>query len=150
MKSQKIHTIRTLLIAPCGMNCRLCVAYTREKNPCPGCRFDSRAKPVTRFTCRIKKCKNLAHDKVAYCFSCDQFPCDRLKHLDKRYCTKYGMSMIGNLMQIKKIGIRRFIRSEKEKWTCPSCKQLLCVHKPECLHCGHRWRRQDFALRQQD
>jgi hypothetical protein len=27
------------LIAPCGMNCGVCMAYLREKNKCPGCRL---------------------------------------------------------------------------------------------------------------
>ena len=31
-------TISTSLIAPCGMNCRLCLGQIREKNTCPGCR----------------------------------------------------------------------------------------------------------------
>lgn len=45
------------------------------------------------------------------------FPCDRLNHLDERYKTKYGMSMIDNLVHIKKFGVRHFIRNEKERWT---------------------------------
>jgi hypothetical protein len=60
--------------------------------------------------------------------------------LDERYRTKYGMSMIDNLVHIKKFGIRHFIRNEKERWTCPGCSQLICVHKPQCLFCGHKWR----------
>jgi hypothetical protein len=60
--------------------------------------------------------------------------------LDERYRTKYGMSMIDNLVHIKKFGIRHFMRNEKERWACPECSQLLCVHKPQCLICGHKWR----------
>jgi hypothetical protein len=30
------------LIAFCGMNCTLCMAYLRDKNRCPGCRTDQR------------------------------------------------------------------------------------------------------------
>ncbi len=52
--------------------------------------------------------------KAKYCFCCDSFPCVRLNHLDKRYRTKYGMSMIDNLENIRKFGIRHFIRNEKE------------------------------------
>jgi hypothetical protein len=78
--------------------------------------------------------------RVRYCFRCDSFPCDKLNHLDKRYRTNYGMSMIDNLVNIRKFGIRQFMRSEKERWTCPECGELLCVHKPQCLSCGHTWR----------
>ena len=140
IRASKTNAIRTSLIAPCGMNCRLCVAYTREKNPCPGCRGDDSVKPKTRVVCRIKTCVKIVQGKVRYCLGCDRFPCDRLNHLDTRYRTKYGMSMINNLTQIKKLGVRSFIKNEKKKWTCPECGQLLCVHKPQCLFCGHKWR----------
>jgi Protein of unknown function (DUF3795) len=140
VKSTMSDPIRTALIAPCGMNCRLCCAYTRDKKACPGCRGDDSVKPKTRVTCRIKNCEEIRQGKARYCFSCDRFPCDRLNHLDERYRTRYGMSMIDNLVHIKKFGIRHFMRNEKERWTCPECSQLLCVHKPQCLFCGHKWR----------
>ena len=138
--NRKTNAIRTTLIAPCGMNCRLCSAYRRDKNACPGCRGDDSVKPKTRVTCRIKNCENMRQGKFRYCFSGDRFSCDRLNHLDERYRTRYGMSMIDNLVQIKKFGIRHFIRNEKERWACPGCGQLLCVHRPQCLFCGHEWR----------
>lgn len=128
------------MIAPCGMNCWLCIAYLRDRNPCPGCRGDDRVKPKTRSACRIKKCEKMAKGKTTYCFGCADFPCDRLKHLDKLYRTKYGMSMIDNLNRIKESGIRQFVKDEEKKWTCPNCGELICVHKPQCLHCQHTWR----------
>jgi hypothetical protein len=140
IKSTKTKVIRTTLIAPCGMNCSLCRAFTREKKPCLGCRGDDSDKAKTCVTCRIKNCEKLRQGNLRYCFSCDSFPCDRLKHLDERYRTKYGMSMIDNLAQIKKFGIRSFISKEQKRWACPECGQLLCVHKPQCLACGRKWR----------
>jgi len=74
-----------------------------------------------------------------YCFSCDGFPCERLRHLDRRYRTKYRMSMIDNLRHIEKHGVREFIRNEKKRWACSACGRLVCVHKPECPSCGHMW-----------
>jgi hypothetical protein len=136
----KTNTIRTTLIAPCGMNCRLCHAYIRDREACPGCRADDGFKSKACASCRIKNCMNIAKAGVTYCFSCDSFPCDQLNHLDKRYRTKYGMSMIDNLENIRKFGIRHFIRDEEERWTCPECSELICVHKPQCLSCGHKWR----------
>jgi Protein of unknown function (DUF3795) len=139
IRPTKTNTIRTTLIAPCGMNCRLCIAYTRDKNACPGCRGDDSVKPKTRVICLIKNCEEITRGNVRYCFSCDRFPCDRLNHLDARYRTNYGMSMIDNLVHIKKFGIRHFIKNEKNRWTCPECSQLLCVHKKQCLSCGNKW-----------
>jgi hypothetical protein len=139
-RSKKTNAIRTTLIASCGMNCGLCSAYGRDKKACPGCRGDDSVKSKTRITCRIKNCEKIVQGRVNYCFGCDSFPCDRLNHLDKRYRTKYGMSMIDNLVNIKKVGIRQFIRNEKERWTCPECGEIICVHRPQCLSCEHKWR----------
>jgi hypothetical protein len=135
-------TIPTNLIAPCGMNCRLCWGYIREKNSCPGCLrndIQDSQKSKHRTTCKIRNCKQITTNKSNYCSnSCDIFPCARLKQLDKRYRVKYGMSMIDNLSMINKFGIRYFIRSEKEKWSCPKCGETICVHKPVCLSCGFK------------
>jgi len=122
------------------MNCRLCRAYVRDNKPCPGCRGDDSSKSKSCITCLIKNCEKLVSGGIDYCFGCDSFPCARLNNLDKRYRTKYGMSMIENLVHIKKFGIRAFIRNEKERWSCRECGQLICVHKPQCLFCGHKWR----------
>jgi hypothetical protein len=139
-KSAKTDGIRRTLIALCGMNCRLCRAYMRDKNPCPGCRGDDRLKPKTRVSCRIKTCEKIVNGGAGYCFGCDSFPCSRLNNLDERYRAKYGMSMIDNLKNMKRSGIRNFIKSEEKKWTCPGCGGLLCVHEPRCLFCQHKWR----------
>jgi hypothetical protein len=133
---QKNKDFKATLIAPCGMNCRLCQAFIRDKNACPGCRGEDNLKAKTRAECRIKNCEKLAENDDKYCFQCESYPCDWLNHLDKRYRTKYGMSMIDNLNTIKKYGIRHFIKSEKERWACPDCGEIICVHKPHCLYCG--------------
>jgi hypothetical protein len=134
------ENIRAALIAPCGMHCRLCRAFQRDKSPCPGCRSDDSIKPKTRALCRIKNCVKLRHGNVHYCFRCDKFPCDWLEHLDERYRTKYAVSMIDNLARIRKSGVRHFLKNEKKRWACPACGRMLCVHKPHCLFCGHTWR----------
>jgi hypothetical protein len=128
------------LIAPCGMNCLLCLGYQREKNHCPGCLAPDRNKQRACGRCRIKLCPERAPGK-RFCYSCRKFPCPRLKHLDKRYRTQYGMSMLENLQAIKESGIRNFLKSEKDKWTCPGCGSLLCVHRPVCQSCGGRNKR---------
>jgi len=133
-------SILTTLIAPCGMNCRLCLAYIRDRKACPGCIGGDVFKSKSCVTCRIKNCEKIVQGGIKYCFSCDRFPCDKLIHLDKRYRTKYGMSMIDNLENIREFGIRLFIRNEKERWTCPECGEIICVHKPQCLSCEHKWR----------
>ena len=138
-RSSQGKATRAILIAPCGMNCRLCRAYGRDQKPCPGCRNDDGEKAKSCAACSIKNCVKLKSRGIRFCFSCDEFPCARLEHLDKRYRSKYGMSMIENLRNIKQSGVRRFVRSEHERWKCPRCGNTLCVHRPECGSCGRQW-----------
>jgi hypothetical protein len=140
----KTTTIPTNLVATCGMNCGLCWGYLRDKNTCPGCLIsDSQESQKSKYrtTCKIRNCEQLTEGKAKYCSdSCDSFPCAKLKQLDKRYRTKYGMSMIENLRMIKEVGIGDFIQNEKSKWICPECGDMICVHKRSCLSCGYEWR----------
>ena len=124
------------LIAPCGMNCRLCMAYTREKNVCPGCRGDDSVKQISILSCRIKNCDRIKSGKAKFCIGCEKLPCARLKQLDKRYRTKYGMSMIENLNLIKTNGIGLFLQKETAKWRCPECGGVICCHNGLCLNCS--------------
>lgn len=126
----------TELIAPCGLNCRICIAHLRAKNKCPGCRAENKNKPKTRRNCKIKNCSGLKKNDSKYCFSCAIFPCARIKHLDERYRTNYNLSTIENLENIKKIAVRKFIEDEKVKWTCSGCGGTICVHKGYCITCG--------------
>ena len=73
--------------------------------------------------CGIKLCKK-RHGE--YCFQCPEFPCERLKRLDKRYREKYAMSEIENLKTIKEKGIEPFMKSEDEKWV--TAEGVFCVH----------------------
>jgi hypothetical protein len=125
------------LIAPCGMNCGLCIGHLREKKPCGGCyRIDDPNKPKVCRSCKIVNCELLAETESGYCFDCKKYPCPRLKNLDLRYKTKYGMSMIENLADIKKFEIDRFLKAEELKWKCKVCGATICVHRDFCLKCN--------------
>jgi len=123
------------LIAPCGMNCGICMAYLREKNKCPGCRAADTNKAVSVLRCKIKNCEVIQKGKAKFCFECGNFPCANLKHLDKRYRTKYNMSMIENLEYIRDYSMRKFIKNEDVRWTCSRCGGTICVHKGYCIDC---------------
>ncbi|MGA7161359.1 MAG: DUF3795 domain-containing protein [Bacteroidota bacterium] len=124
------------LVAPCGMNCSICSAHLRGKNKCVGCRGSNFNKPVTRVSCKLKTCEVFQKERAKYCFECKSFPCENLRHLDKRYRTKYNMSMIANLEYIKDFGIRKFVRNEDLRWTCAQCAGTICVHTGFCIDCG--------------
>jgi len=117
-----MERINKNLVAPCGMNCGICLHYLRHKNKCPGC-FTGRKVNQKLIKCGIRLCKERSGE---YCFNCDKFPCERLKRLDKRYKERYGISEIENLEFIRDKGIDKFIEKERRKWQ--SSKGILCVH----------------------
>lgn len=128
------------LIAPCGMNCGLCSAYLFQKNDCnkhgfhrtycPGCIPRGKNCLFMRDACHL-----IGEGKIRFCFLCQDYPCKRLKSLDKRYRTKYHMSMIDNLNFIKENGIDAFLEKQKKQWQCPTCGDMICCHNGLCLHC---------------
>jgi len=127
-------------IAPCGMNCSLCIAFHfKEKDLnkkgfhrmyCPGC--IDRGENCLHMK---SKCDLVGNGEVRFCLECDQFPCKRLKSLDKRYRTKYQLSMIDNLKVIDEYGMEAFLESEGLKWRCEKCGDLICCHNGLCLNC---------------
>lgn len=122
------------LIAPCGMNCRLCYGYIRERNRCAGCRAEDDGKPKSCTNCKIVICEKRLHNGWATCAPCDT-PCRRLKELDKRYSSKYHMSMAENLAAIRDRGMDAFLQQQEERFRCPACGATLCVHRGECPSC---------------
>lgn len=128
------------LIAPCGMNCGVCINYLAMKNDlnkqgfrksyCEGCL--PRGKNCLHMG---DQCGALKTGLYRFCYECTAFPCKRLKTLDKRYRTKYHLSMIENLKVIEECGLERFIKNEEEKWNCPDCGDRICCHNGLCLKC---------------
>jgi len=128
------------LIAPCGMNCGLCVAYQSQildlkkkgfhRQYCQGC--IARGKNCLHMG---DSCELLRDGRVRFCFECTDFPCRRLKVLDKRYRTKYHMSMIENLKSIQENGIDAFMVEQDKRWKCEKCGGEICCHYGLCLTC---------------
>ncbi len=56
--------------------------------------------------------------------------------MDKRYRTKYHMSMTENLEYIQTHGMEEFLKKEKEQWRCPGCGGVICCHNGLCLNCN--------------
>jgi hypothetical protein len=123
------------LIAPCGANCAVCMAFLRTERHCPGCRAVSRTKSQACITCRMKNCVELKKGGLTYCCECSKFPCARVRHIDKRYRTRYGSSMIDNLRTIKEQGIKSLLLQQKKKYTCTACGGTICIHRGYCMAC---------------
>jgi hypothetical protein len=139
IEEKEIHMDEDL-IAPCGMNCGLCISYLARKNDlnsrgfkrvyCEGCR--PRGKNCLHMG---DGCALLREGRVRFCCECGDFPCKRLKALDKRYRTKYHMSMLENLRAIQERGLGGFLEREGETWRCPRCGEMLCCHNGLCMRC---------------
>lgn len=123
------------LVAPCGMNCALCQAYQGKGLKCDGCGKESER--ISCGKCRIRLCTN----KQQFCFECRQYPCERLKRLDRRYREKYHMSMLENLNMIREKGLDLFVRRQNELYRCEVCGKLKTVHQKYCLFCGNENRK---------
>ncbi len=123
-------------IAPCGMNCAICSGYLRKKEKCSGCRGSDDGKSVSILNCIIRNCQTPKNNRSGFCFECERFPCKRLKALDKRYRTKYKMSMIENLGTIETLGLEGFLRKESDRWRCDNCGGVVNVHRGKCSECG--------------
>ncbi|MFA6456765.1 MAG: DUF3795 domain-containing protein [Bacteroidota bacterium] len=130
------HRFDALSIAPCGMNCGICAARLRTIHRCPGCMSYGVDKPKHLAYCSIAHCPELEQQYARFCYECAQFPCPRLRALDKRYRMKYDMSMIDNLRSIREDGLEHFLSAENRRWECSGCGSVLCVHRPECPGCG--------------
>jgi hypothetical protein len=138
------------LIAPCGMNCGLCRAYLAYKHGiprqkgkvshCQGCRPRDIATSDHPKNCYIKRgCKQLTKHQIQSCSQCmETMPCKNLAHLDKRYCERYAMSMVENIKQLKAEGMEKFLDSQRERFKCPSCGDVVCVHDGKCYSCGYK------------
>ena len=128
------------LIAPCGMNCALCSAHLAlvhdmnhkgfRRVTCPGC--VPRGEHCTHMA---DACSLIGEGRVRFCFECASFPCKRLKALDKRYRSKYHMSMVDNLRRIQELGMEAFLAEQEAQWRCPTCGDVICCHNGLCLGC---------------
>lgn len=128
------------LIAPCGMNCAVCSGYLALRHNvkrkgirmpyCKGCR--PRGKKCAFLK---KRCELLLNNIIEFCYECKDFPCERLRHIDKRYQTFFRMSLIENLESIKRNGMPRFLEVQDVKWRCPKCGEAICCHNGLCFNC---------------
>ncbi len=126
------------LIAPCGMNCRICVGFfgytmtgKKRKMICPGCR------PSRKSCAHVKKfCEKLSKDLIEFCFECEEFPCKHIQRLDTKYQERFDMSSIENLRMIKNEGMEAFLAQQNKHYTCPECGHFWCVHTKLCYNCG--------------
>jgi rubrerythrin len=65
-------------------------------------------------------------------------PCKELTKIDELYRVRYGMSMVENQKMMKEKGMEEFLKSQSEKYRCPSCGDIVSVHDGKCYACGYQ------------
>lgn len=119
-------------LAPCGMICAVCYRHLAKKS-CPGCLYEGKGKPEHCAACRIVSCAR-EHGHT-HCFSCGEFPCERIKPLDKNYRRRYGTSLIEFGRRANEIGVEDFLGKEMQRYAC-DCGGVISLHDSTCSRCG--------------
>lgn len=133
---QMPSAIEKIMFAPCGMDCMSCYVHLKKRKPCSGCLGNDLDKPERCKVCQIKTCTQAKG--FTYCFSCETFPCQRIKSLEKSYLKRYQTSLIENSKNVKEKGFDQFFLNEKTKWTCSECNGIVSVHDRVCSDCGKK------------
>ena len=115
---------RTLLVAPCGIDCGTCDLYLcrdnsrlfnalikkgipEKKLPCAGCRETRGNCPVTGRQCATYLC--VTEKCVGFCFDCSDFPCSKLNPSADRADVLPHNLKVFNLCTIQRDGVNVFI-----------------------------------------
>jgi len=128
-----LDKIEEYFFAPCGVNCFVCYVHLKNKKPCNGCYGIDTNKPERCKQCIIKQC--VIGKNIKYCFECTEFPCKRIKNLEKSYVIRYSVSIVNNAKHVKIFGITDFFCSEKSKWECSKCGGVVTQHGNTCSEC---------------
>ncbi|MHC6202479.1 DUF3795 domain-containing protein [Breznakiellaceae bacterium SP9] len=133
--------IEAEILAVCGVNCLVCSAYLNKKNACPGCRAqETEHNRKSCINCAKKKC---AFDTgLRWCFECGQFPCLKIKRLNKRYGQNYGIDLVQNGLDARK-DRDSFLSEQRKQFICETCGGIIDRHHQKCSECGGDKRQHD-------
>ena len=128
------------MIAPCGLDCSLCVQAQLEINPCPGCNGpDEPNKPdFCAKYCGIVTCEKRRDNGWQHCDSCPDYPCEDVMEKEERYTSQYPLSEspMENLRIIRGEGMDAFLQKERREWSCNKCGSPIAVRTGRCCRCG--------------
>lgn len=120
------------LLAPCGIACILCHRYCEDDEPCQGCR-DGKGKSKHCQSCLIMKC---AGEKgYSFCIECEEFPCQEIVDFNDMYIRRFGHEFLPNAFLMKNEGKEALVERLKQRWSCPECGDIICIHDNKCSGC---------------
>jgi len=95
-----------------------------------------KGKPEHCRKCRIKDC--IGEKSHLYCFECSEYPCKRIKALEKSYNKRYQASLMGNSRFVQAHGLERFMEQQRAQYVCPECGGVVSIHGRECSECQEK------------
>jgi len=102
------------------------------KDCCKGCRIqDKNCAWIKRDCAQVRK------KQIVFCFECKDFPCGNLKKLADRHLRDDQISLLDNLLRIRKIGAEKWLKEQEAEWRCPECEGNVCVMDRKCYDCGY-------------
>ena len=129
-----------IYVAPCGLNCTACSKYLAyrhnlKRSQCRGCRPENK-----KCSYLFEKCSGINSSQTgtatsSFCFECDQYPCDQINRMDRRYRSSFGVSVRDNLDFIQKSGTAAFVEEQSEKYRCSRCDSTISIHNRKCFSC---------------
>ena len=112
---------------------------------CDGCIGNGRVASFCR-DCDMRKCPDDKQD-VVRCSDCSDFPCSRIINFNNDGMPHHG-EVLNNLKQIQKIGIQKWAKYDKDRWSCPKCNSPVAWYDSKCSKCGASRSKQLFTLQQ--
>ena len=116
----------TVMFAPCGFNCALCIKHISGSNPCPGCLIDSKNKAKSALKCKIKACLETQRVKITGSMKGD--------YHDKNNQKRNQFSTLENAKRIQNTGINKIMAQDAEEWRC-DCGGVISIQKRVCSEC---------------
>lgn len=134
------------MIAPCGLDCSLCMFAHAKEKPCLGCNVDGDTKPAFCASwCKIIPCEKRVKNGYRFCDECPDYPCEDMMEREKRYTTAYPLkeSPMQNLRDIRAMGMEAFLEQQRKRFSCPQCGGPICIHNGVCRDCGSKYAPED-------
>jgi hypothetical protein len=110
---------------PCGLYCGACGA-----EDCGGCRSDIIDEYVK--CCKFRVCAR--ENDLDFCCFCSEYPCRELKEFTRDEWPHHW-TMEPNLQFIKENGLKKWLESQKQEWSCRSCGKAIYWYQKKC-GCG--------------
>jgi len=156
------------LVAPCGLYCGACPRYIATQNKdeqklnillqqissqytkltpadlqCDGCISNGRL-AITANRCTIRECVK-KKPTVTRCSNCPEFPCFRIINFNNDGMPHHA-EVLGNCRSLNDVGIKKWAKSEEERWSCKQCKTKISWYDKKCSSCGTKRSEHLFSL----